>query len=72
MLTMPTISLNPQPAPFAVLIHEIKNPLCVITLACDMLNADGLDAEQKKYLEILKNAAMKISREVNALMIHDN
>ena len=65
---MSTITSHPLPASFAVFVREIRDPLCVITLACDMLNEDDKDAEQKKYLDMIKRAARRISYQLDTLL----
>lgn len=61
-------STTALPAATAVLIREIRDPLCHITLACDMIDSIGLDSEQKKYLQMVKSAAQRISTQLNMLL----
>ena len=68
---MSTINLQPRPDSFVVFAREIRNPLCVITLACDMLNAGTSDGEQKKYLDMVNRAARRINHQVNTLVTQD-
>lgn len=63
-----TINLHPRQASFVVFAREIRNPLCVITLACDMLNTGIFNVEQQKYLDMVNRAARRISRHVNTLL----
>jgi len=62
---MATIAL---PTANSVLIREIKDPLCNITLACDMIDSIGLDTEQRKYLQMVKRAAWRINAQLNMLL----
>ena len=58
----------PLPTSFVVFVRRINNPLCVITLACDLLNVDDMDVEQKKYVDMIRRAVRRISREMITLL----
>jgi signal transduction histidine kinase len=62
-----------NPAGYAgTVTHEIRNPLCNITLALEMLSLTNLDAEQIQYLDIISRGSVRIKELVNALLITDH
>ena len=63
-----TISFH-QPEYFPKLVREVRNPLCNIMLACDLLKISGLDAEQAKYLDIVNRASVRINQQVDRLLV---
>ena len=67
---MSTTTSPPQPEQLPVLIRDVRNPLCSITLACDMLRVTGLDAEQEKYLDILNRASFRINQQVDTILMN--
>jgi hypothetical protein len=63
---MSTITfLHPSLSTF---VRKMRDPLCIITLACDLLDSDGMDAEQKEYLGMMKRAARRIGHEMNSFL----
>jgi len=51
--TMKDGARSSSPGYFSALVHEVRNPLCNIKLACDVLNLTNLDEEQRACLNIV-------------------
>lgn len=47
--------------PVSLLVHEIKNPLCNIYLACDALSLSDLDETQRICVEIISRGSARIN-----------
>ncbi len=61
-----------KPAEYiSALVHEVRNPLCNINLALEMLDSSGLDEEQREYLNIITRGSRRIKDLVNTLLISD-
>ena len=60
-----------SPGYFSALVHEVRNPLCNIKLACDVLNLTNLDEEQKAYLQIIMRGSIRIGDLINTLLEFD-
>jgi signal transduction histidine kinase len=61
-----------NPAGFvSALAHEIRNPLCNINLALELLNLTQLDEEQRQYLGIIMRGSGRIKDLVNRLLTID-
>jgi len=56
---------------FSALVHEVRNPLCNIKLACDVLNLTILDEEQRAYLNIVMRGSTRINELINTLLEFD-
>jgi nitrogen-specific signal transduction histidine kinase len=56
------------PAPSSFLVHEARNPVCHIDLACDMLNLCDLDEEQRKCVDIIVRNSERINDFINGLL----
>lgn len=52
----------------SVLVHEVRNPLCNITLACDALKLTSLDEEQRICLNIIARGAARINHLIDTLL----
>jgi len=52
-----------------LLVHEARNPLCNINLACDLLNGTRLDEEQRKYIDIIIRNSDLIGGMINSILI---
>jgi len=52
----------------SALIHEIRNPLCNITLACDALNLTNLDEEQRTCVSIIARGSARINGLISTLL----
>ena len=50
------------------LIREMRNPLCSINLACDVLKSADLDEEQRTCLAIIMRGSARINGLVNTLL----
>ena len=59
-----------QPEYFPKLVREVRNPLCNIMLACDLLRESGLDSEQERYLDIVNRASLRINRQVDKILMN--
>src|ERR1700752_3249413 len=55
----------------SVLVHEVRNPLCNIGLALEMLKATTLDEEQKQYLNIIMRGSVRINDLLITLLTAD-
>jgi signal transduction histidine kinase len=55
-------------ASLSQLLHEVKNPLCNIYLACDMLKMSDLSEEQRISLSIILRASWRIHEQLNTIM----
>ena len=53
---------------FSALVHEVRNPLCNIKLACDVLNLTNLDDEQRACLQIIMRGSARINDLINTLL----
>jgi signal transduction histidine kinase len=53
----------------STITHEIRNPLCNIYLALDMLSPMDLDEDMKLYLNIIRRGAGRIKDLVNDLLL---
>jgi signal transduction histidine kinase len=53
---------------FFALAHEVRNPLCNINLACDMLKFANLDEEQRTCLDIIMRGSTRINDLINILL----
>lgn len=53
---------------FFALVHEVRNPLNNIKLACDMLNSTNLDEEQRACLNIVMRGANRINDMISTLL----
>ncbi|HLI93138.1 MAG TPA: histidine kinase dimerization/phospho-acceptor domain-containing protein, partial [Puia sp.] len=61
-----------DPAGFvSALVHEIRNPLCTINLAIEMLSMMELDEEQKYYLSMIVRGSGRINELVSHLLTLD-
>ena len=59
-----------RPMGFAsALAHEVRNPLCNINLAVEMLSFTGLDPEQRQYVDIITRGAGRIKDLINFLLL---
>jgi signal transduction histidine kinase len=52
----------------SALVHEIRNPLCTIGLALEMLNRMDIEEEQKQYLRMIERGAGRIKEVVSRLL----
>jgi len=52
----------------SALVHEIRNPLCNINLALEMLNMMELDEEQRNYLSMIVRGSGRIKELVTRLL----
>jgi signal transduction histidine kinase len=59
---------NKRPEYVSALVHEVRNPLCNIGLALEMLDLTNLDAEQREYLDIITRGSCRIKDLVNTLL----
>src|ERR1700761_2674500 len=59
--------IRPEP-PGSVVAHEVRNPLCNIDLAADMLKETNLDEEQRKYLDIIVRASGRVDKFIDKLL----
>jgi two-component system, sensor histidine kinase and response regulator len=50
------------------LLHEVKNPLCNIYLACDMLKMSELTEEQQISVSIIVRASWRINDQLNTIL----
>jgi len=66
---MSATTFSQQPEYLPVLVREVRNPLCTIMLACDLLRETGLDAEQEKYLDILNRSSLRITQQVDKILM---
>ncbi len=53
--------------------HDLKNPLTIVTMACDMLTDDlpdegGLDSLQARYIGMIGNAAETMNTLINSIL----
>src|SRR5271166_4825174 len=55
----------------AALAHEIRNPLCTVNMAVDLLTMTDLDKENREYLNMIKRASIRINSLVNSLVSLD-
>ena len=55
----------------AALAHEIRNPLCTVNMALDMLNMMELDEEKRLYLSMILRGSARINDLVNSLLTID-
>ncbi|MBN9379876.1 MAG: ATP-binding protein [Chitinophagaceae bacterium] len=53
---------------YSALVHEVRNPLCNITLAYDVLKLTNLDDEQRACLNIILRGSERIKDLVNVLL----
>lgn len=53
---------------FSALVHEIRNPLCNITMACDVLNLSSLDEEQRECLNIIMRGSFRVGELINTIL----
>ena len=61
-----------NPAGFvSALAHEIRNPLCNINLALELLNLMQLDEEQRQYVDIIMRGSGRIKDLVSRLLTVD-
>jgi signal transduction histidine kinase len=61
-----------DPAGFiSALAHEIRNPLCNINLALELLNLMQLDEEQRQYISIIMRGSGRIKDLVSRLLTVD-
>ena len=59
-------------APFvSTLVHEVRNPLCNIGLALEMLQLTTPDEQQQQYLGIITRGADRIKDLINTLLLLD-
>ena len=65
---MSAINFYLLPAPTTIIVRKIRDPLCVVTLACDLLMDSEPTATQQKYLDMIKRAAGRISYQVTSLV----
>jgi nitrogen-specific signal transduction histidine kinase len=56
------------PAPSSFRVHEARNPVCHIDLACDLLNLCDLDEEQRKCVDIIVRNSERINDFINGLL----
>src|ERR1700743_1501760 len=55
----------------SALAHEIRNPLCNITLALELLNLTQLDEEQRQYAGVIMRGYARIKDLVSRLLTLD-
>lgn len=55
----------------SALAHEVRNPLCNINLAVEMLNFTNLDGDQRQYLEIIMRGSGRIKDLIKTLLVSD-
>jgi len=61
-----------RPAKYVTaLAHEVRNPLCNINLALEMLNSLELDEEVTVYLDIIGRASVRIKNLITTLLVSD-
>ena len=51
------------------LAHEVRNPICTIDLALEMLGQTGLDDEQQEFADIIKRGSRRIKELVNNILV---
>ena len=56
---------------FSALVHEVRNPLCNIKLACDVLHLTNMDEEQRACLNIVMRGSSRINELINTLLEFD-
>jgi len=54
------------------LVHEVRNPLANINLAAEILNLDGLNEEQKKFVGIIKRGVERINHILTSFLSSHN
>jgi signal transduction histidine kinase len=54
------------------LAHEVRNPLCNIDMALEMLRPIALDEEATLYLDIIRRASVRIKNLITTLLITDH
>jgi nitrogen-specific signal transduction histidine kinase len=55
-------------APSSFLVHDARNPICHINLACDLLNLSDLDKDQRKCVDIIVRNSERINGFINTLL----
>jgi len=53
---------------FPALAHEIRNPLCTINLAVELLNQSSLDEEQRQFVDVIQKGSERIKELINSLL----
>ena len=56
---------------FSALVHEVRNPLCNINLACGMLHLSSLDEEQRECLQIIMRGSERINDLIDNVLRFD-
>jgi len=56
---------------FSALVHEVRNPLCNINLACSMLDLTNLNEEQRECLHIIMRGSERIKDLTNNILRFD-
>jgi signal transduction histidine kinase len=51
------------------LAHEVRNPLCTIKLAAELLNQSSLDEEQREFADIIIRGSERIKELINNLLV---
>jgi signal transduction histidine kinase len=51
------------------LAHEVRNPLCTMDLALEMLSLTDLDDERKEFVDIIKRGSHRIKELVNNILV---
>ena len=51
------------------LAHEVRNPLCNIKLAVELLDQSSLDEEQREFVGIIIRGAERIEELINSLLV---
>jgi len=55
----------------SALAHEIRNPLCTINLALEMLNMVELDEEKREYLSMIMRGSWRVNDLVTKMLTPD-
>jgi len=64
----PSFSEEQLHPPASFFLNEIKNPLCNIYLASDLLKETSLDDQQRIYLGIIMRGASRINNLLNSIL----
>lgn len=59
------------PGSVSRLVHELRNPLCNIYLACDMLDLTGLDEVQRICLDIITRGSIRVNDLIESILKAD-
>ena len=59
------------PGPVSRLVHEVRNPLCNIYLACDMLGLSDLDETQRICLDIVTRGSVRVNDLIESILKSD-